>query len=371
MAALFRVAYLVSPAILSDDIHRYIFDGMVQFSGLNPYAAPPDAFLNGTPILSELAAKVNHGSLVTIYPPVAQIFFRLTAPLGIFGMKLALVLVDLSATICLLGVLKQQGLPQERSLLYAWNPMVIWEIAWSGHIDGLALPFLLLAVMMVGEKSVRGSFLCGVFLALAIWVKLIPAMFLPFFLLEAWRTRLGIPLMGLGGVGVSALCVGLYLPDIGNTLETLALYGATWEFSGFFFGLIRGITGMNGASRAVLTLIFGAWVWFLLLKRKKGHLDFGSALMWCAFGWMLTTPTLHPWYGLYLAVLLPLMGTKNKDGVAAGLLPSYTLTLTPLLGYLVLIRYLSQGVWLQGSLPPFFIVVPPLALFLIHRRWKW
>jgi len=67
----------VLPAVpLSDDLYRYLWDGRVANAGIDPFAYPPSA--------PELAAlrddrvwpNVNHPEVPTIYPPVAQLAFR-------------------------------------------------------------------------------------------------------------------------------------------------------------------------------------------------------------------------------------------------------------------------------------------------------
>ena len=70
-AVILRVIMLLAPPTLSDDIYRYRWDGKVQASGRNPYAATP-----ADPRLEELRddewAQINYPRIRTIYPPLAQ-----------------------------------------------------------------------------------------------------------------------------------------------------------------------------------------------------------------------------------------------------------------------------------------------------------
>lgn len=359
VALLLRAPFLFAPPLLSDDIHRYLFDGMVQQAGESPYAFSPAAYETTDPIVSDLAAKVNHPGLVTLYPPAAQLFFRLAAPLGMTGMKALLVAADMAVVCLLLFYLYRRGLPRAAVILYAWNPLVVWEVAWSGHIDALALPFLLGAGMLAtGTGRGRGAMAGGLF-AVAFWVKLIPVIFGPFLLLAA-RRRAGW-LVG-GGAVVSFLLVAPYLASAGNAFETLALYGTTWEFSGFLFRLLRELTGMNLGARLVLVFLF-AWGAGGLLWRygRAGGAPF-SCMGWVAFLWLLTTPTLHPWYGLYLALLVPLMGRATRDLIAP-----YLLTLTPLLGYGVLTDFFARGAWIEEPWIPLCIFFIPVSAWVVGR----
>lgn len=361
VALFLRSPFLFSPPLLSDDITRYLFDGMVQQAGDSPYAVSPEAYETTNPIVSDLATKVNHPHLVTLYPPAAQLFFRLAAPLGMTGMKALLVLADMAVVGLLLLCLPRLGLPRHGIILYAWNPMVVWEIAWSGHIDALALPFLLVAGLLVVGKGRRETIMAGVLFAVALWVKLIPVIFGLFFLLAS-RRRMGW--FAAGGAMASALLVVPYLPQMGNGVETLVLYGTTWEFSGFLFRTIRDLTGINLVARLVTALLFCGGAGALLWRQWRTKMSHFHALGWAAFFWLLTTPTLHPWYGLYLAMFLPLMG----DTFNGKLLAPFLLTLTPLFGYVVLTNFFAHGVWVEGTWTPFLVFAIPLMALAISKE---
>src|SRR5690606_1712690 len=77
-------AALLTQPQLSDDLWRYIHDGRRTAAGVNPYAhAPADAPLATpadmapmTPLGRDIAQRVNHPHLVTIYQPASQwVFF--------------------------------------------------------------------------------------------------------------------------------------------------------------------------------------------------------------------------------------------------------------------------------------------------------
>ena len=71
-------------------------------------------------------------------------------------MKTTLVLCEGVTMWCLLWLLRALGRPREQVILYAWAPILIWEIAGSGHLDSLAmaligLALILLALQMMGR----------------------------------------------------------------------------------------------------------------------------------------------------------------------------------------------------------------------------
>ncbi len=60
--------------------------------------------------------------------------------------------------------------------MYAWCPLLIWEIAGSGHLDSVAMAFIVLALL---ARYRRQPVLTGVFLAIAILLKFYPLVLFP------------------------------------------------------------------------------------------------------------------------------------------------------------------------------------------------
>ena len=68
------------------------------------------------------------------------------------------------------------GFARERSLIYAWCPLLIWEIGSSGHLDSAAMAFIALALL----ARYRGRPLAtGAFLGAAIFIKFYPLVLFP------------------------------------------------------------------------------------------------------------------------------------------------------------------------------------------------
>lgn len=182
-AALMRILPLVTPPSLSSDVYRYVWDGRVQAHGINPYLYIPSA-----PELMELRdeavySKMNRAdSAPTIYPPVAQLIFAATGQVlpSVFGIKLVMVLFEALGIGVMLRLLRLAGLPQSRVLIYAWNPLAVWEYAGNGHIDAANIGFVALALLAV---AARRQALVGVALTAAILCKFLPVVLFPAF----WR----------------------------------------------------------------------------------------------------------------------------------------------------------------------------------------
>ncbi|HEX3969345.1 MAG TPA: glycosyltransferase 87 family protein [Edaphobacter sp.] len=176
-----RLASLFAEPYLSTDIYRYVWDGIVQHAHISPYRYVP-----GSPALAFLRAphqdifdNINRRDYAhTIYPPAAQALFYLITWISptVTFMKTAMVLFEGVTMYALVTLLHSLNLRREQALLYAWCPLVIWEIAGSGHLDSAAIAFIALALL---ARYRNQPVLTGLFLAIAILLKFYPLVLLP------------------------------------------------------------------------------------------------------------------------------------------------------------------------------------------------
>ncbi|HEY1966207.1 MAG TPA: glycosyltransferase 87 family protein, partial [Acidobacteriaceae bacterium] len=180
-AAAWHVAFLAIPTGSDDDVRRYVWDGRLQRLGYSPYLVVPNdpAFAAfHTPDTRTL----NNPELPSIYPPGAQLFFRMITAIheSVFVMRAALATCNLGIVLVLLGVLRRTGQGMHWILAYAWHPLLATEVAGSGHIDILGA--LLLAVSFAALIR-RWRAIAAIALALAVAVKFLPIVLLPLY----WR----------------------------------------------------------------------------------------------------------------------------------------------------------------------------------------
>lgn len=385
VAFAFRLMFLFRSPELSDDIYRYLWDGLTILHGNNPYAfAPSDV----KPLASESAAllsHVNHPHLITIYPPAAQIFFAVGAFLGgILGIKAVLVAADIAVCAVILRILSRMNMPPSRAVIYAWHPLPILEISGSGHIDGAGVFFLMLAFMLLIPRKNDPVFsssnngpapaVAGVVFSFAVLVKLFPLVFFPAFLFLAGRKGMWPFILG-AVIGAAALSIP-FLPGLYNMFTTLDIYVRNWEFAGFLFQSLHEMFPSGSTARQMLAvsflLITAAWYASLFRNRENPAADvYAPSLFPAAFktaycialAFLLLTPTLHPWYALYLVCLLPFVpGT-------AGLVMTWAV----LLSYRVLINFTLLGTWEEKDAIPAIIwaaTIGALVLSWLARRWK-
>jgi len=223
---LIRVVSLFSWPILEIDVNRYIWDGATTLEGTSPYRYSPEQVLSGEPdgtlpedlrrlvglrekskALGTILSRIHYGELPTIYPPVSQAVFAVAvfitpARAGVFThvvvMKTVLVLFDMATVVVVIGLVRLAGKHVGWSVAYAWCPLVIKEIANSGHSDSVAVFLAMLALYLairplargVEGRNGRGLAMVGaVLLALAVGAKLYPVMLAPLFVALWIRTQ--------------------------------------------------------------------------------------------------------------------------------------------------------------------------------------
>jgi len=344
-----RLALLPLAPELSDDVNRYLWDGHVQAAGVNPFEHAPDAS-ELTELRTEYHDEINNPSVPTIYPPGAQIIFLLIALAGsnLLLMKSVWIACDLATGFVLARTAVNRGLDDRPVLLlWLWSPLLIIEVAWSGHLEPLGLLALTLAIYFAGRDTVR-AVAAGVALAFASLTKFAPAAALP-----ALVRRHGLTAMA----GFVATLVVLYAPyaKAGPALfDGLRTYSEHWWFMKGAFSGLETMTGDPLRARhlaAVIVLgVIGWTAW------REFELD--RALLWVLGAGMILTPTLHPWYVLWI---LPMAVLRRSH--AWLLLSGLAFT-----GYFGLGSYQDTGEWAQPGIVRAVLWLPFLAM-LIYDAW--
>ncbi|MFT5089780.1 MAG: alpha-1,6-mannosyltransferase [Candidatus Latescibacterota bacterium] len=370
-ALLFRLTMWNSPASLSDDIYRYIWDGRVQLHGINPYRYAPDA-PQLLPLRNDLHAQINHREVPTIYPPLAQLFFLAAAAVREHPATIKLGLIAFDFALCLLLsrllTLRQQD--PRRVLLYAWHPLPLVEIAGSGHIDALGIFFLMLALyaLVASRKKAAACALAAAFLS-----KLVPALLLPIFWKLSGSTRYTSlrDLVHLEGrlpvFCFPLLCLLGLLPYAGvgsDMVAGLNTYLRHWHFNDFIYSALRDALQVIDPAAA----LHARWLCTALLLSTvyytvKNTVDPIRAAFWLMGAYTLLSPTLHPWYVLWILPFMPFFCRWSWILFAA----------LVLLAYEVLIDYSLTGVWSEknwvkwAQYGPFYLALAAEFLYSYHK----
>ncbi len=380
-AVVFNLILLPTKPTLSDDMFRYVWDGRVQAHGISPYRYPPDA-----PELIDLRRgdtmvwpNINRPSVVTVYPPGAQLAYAIVWRIvgdSLTGFKALVVLAELIGAWLLIRLLRVFQKPQEWVLIYLWSPLLIFEVAQAGHLDGLMLVFLILAFY---ARVTDRYGLLGVSLGVATAIKLFPA-FLLFALLPlpqpwSWRgLRNAIKMMG-GFVAVLAIGYLYYAVQGANPIGFLPQYFNENFNMGLAHGLfeiaqqrqIPGSTLVNlitFGGLAILSIIF------VLRPAATGR----EALLRCVWliGWFtLTTQNLFAWYLLWL---LPLIVVLVEPGrfiglkfapMSAWLIFSGTIALS----YLFFVRWRPVSTVQIIEFVPLYVMLGLSGMIVVRRNW--
>ena len=318
----FRFTMLPTPVVLSSDLYRYFWDGRVQLAGINPYRHPPQAPQLADLRDPEIHPRINRPWAHTVYPPGAQMLFAglaAVAPDRLWALRALLTTCELATMLSLLAVLRRLGLPEGRVAVYAWAPLPIFEVTQAGHIDAVAIPLILGALLAlgVGRSALAGGLLGG-----AALVKLYPAALLP----VLWkRGDRRIPLAFFATVALG------YLPyawGVGwKVVGFLPLYFA--RFEEFNIGLRALLTdgiGLTGTSArffvsGVLAALLIAVLVALGRRRCDSLWDLTAASGIAVGAYLLLLPSsIHPWYIVWLVpflVVLPEPGWWYLTGAVA------------------------------------------------------
>ncbi|MEJ2166755.1 MAG: glycosyltransferase family 87 protein [Desulfobacterales bacterium] len=304
LAVVFRLALVVpEPAVLSNDIYRYVWDGRVQQNGINPYLYPPESAELEDLRDDRIFPNINRKEYPTVYPAGAQVFFRLFHLLvgdSVGGYKAIMVFFDISTLLILTALLQNRGFNPSRIIIYAWNPLVLYEISYSGHLEGLVV-FLMTAALYL--HAVHKKIPAIVMLAISAAVKLYPALLLAAFVNRGDRIKglavfaatillLYVPFVGAGGKIAGFLPV--YLK---NPYESFNL-GLKY----FLMHLIPWLDYDTLSMAFIITLVIAGLIVFLRQKNGMEVLRYGYILTGLLM--ILMPASLHPWYVIMLIPFL-------------------------------------------------------------------
>ncbi|WP_319288165.1 hypothetical protein [Desulfosarcina sp.] len=291
--------------------------------------------------------NINRKDYPTLYPAGAQVFFRVVYSLvgdSVTGFKAIMVFFDILTLVMLAALLRSWGLNLARLIIYAWNPLVIFEISYSGHLEGVTV-FLMTAALYL--YATRKKMVAIFMLALSAAVKLYPAL-----LLAAFLNR-GIRIKGI--LIFASTIILLYLPFIaaGTHLSGFLPVYLNNPYESFNLGVKYLLMGlMPGIEYRVLSWLF---IIVLAIAGLVVFLKHKNTVQAVRQGYMLTglliilmPASLHPWY---VILVIPFLVIYPN--------PAWLVfTCTVSLSYL---KYTSPN----GIMPLWVLLVEYLPLFVM------
>ena len=376
VAVVCRLAPLFAAPFLSSDIYRYAWDGVVQHAHISPYRYVP-----GDPALSFLRAPnqdlfdhINRRDYAhTIYPPVAQMIFYVVTWISptVTFMKMAMVAFEAVTVAALIALLRALGRRQEQVLLYAWCPLLVWEIAGSGHLDSAAMAFIALALV---ARFRRQAWLTGLWLGIAVMIKFYPLVLLPALWWRgdgrgsAWK----MPAAVAGVVAFGYACyasvgmkvfgfLGGYAKEEG--LETGARY--------FLLDWARRVPGLQGLPIWVFygfcAAVFAGltwWAWRVGCQPDSARVGFLAPAAGLAMALMLLFSPHYAWYVIWLVPLLAVQPNLPMVAYLMGFFYGYTTALADPGPKMFLLNE-----YLYGAVALSFVAWVAMRRWPVHRRF--
>jgi hypothetical protein len=273
-------------------------------------------------------------------------------------MKAVMVIFEALSICLVMRLLAELGLPTERVIIYAWNPVAVWEFAGSGHVDAAAIAFIALALL--ARKRERTA-LTGCALACATMVKFYPALLFPA-LYRKWDWKMPAVFVGTVIVGyVPYLSVGR------GVVGFLPLYlkeeGVANGSRFYLVQLVRSVLKIQAYSptscvvaAALILAIVASFAFVRSSEGPRGWLVGAAAIAAAA---LIVFSPHYPWY---FAWVLPVLCALPYTPMI------YLVTASPLL-YLTLMDG-SAGTLLRINTLLYLSFAMFVILDLVARRWR-
>jgi len=306
--------FALSPPLLSLDLFSYVAYGRLGAEhGLNPYVHAPEAIA-----ADQAAMRVQDFSdAVSVYGPL---FTLLTYPLALLGVPAAIWSLKAIAALSLAGIAaisarlaELRGVePAQAAAFVALNPLMLVHLVGGAHNDAL---MILLAMLAIAAALTARPASAGVGLVASAAVKAAGALYAPFVLagLRGERRRL---LAALLAAAVLTALVGLlaFGPDV---LEAVGVAGGN-QGTVSHWSVPATLSRLSGADVDVIRIILAAGYAVsligLLVWTVRGG-DWVRAAGWAAFGLLVASAYMAPWY---LVWLLPLAAVSRDRALLAG-----------------------------------------------------
>ena len=299
-AVVFRLVGVAGSPMLEDDFYRYLLDGCVFLANGSPYGIAPESLFQVnslSPECRDALTWVNNPDLPTIYGPLLQYVFafaHIISPANINLLQVILVLFDIGVILILCRFASARNV-----LLYAWNPLILKEIAFTAHPDIIGVFFLLAAF---AARYHRKTAIAAVFIALSCASKIFALLALPYFLYRQ-KFRYWV---------IVAITIGLlYLPFLiqGYTdMFVAGVFAGHWIFNATIFQLF-GIFLPDLAARLACLGIFASWwTYYFINYHSANPANEIPRIDWIFGMFFLFSPVANPWYMVWLlpfAVLRP------------------------------------------------------------------
>ena len=287
IAVALRLVLLPLDPSLSHDAYRYLWEGQIQAAGFAPFGRIPlDPELAG--LRTPWFGLIPDAGAPTPYAPLAQIAFLAISLAGgaILQAKLLWVGLDLATGWVLGRIAYRTGRSRRLTqLLWLWSPLLVVEVAWSGHLLPLAIFPLMLVVLLARAPAASG-------VALGFSAMVAPATLAA---VPALAARSGYRFL-LGCAAAMALAAAPYAlagPAVLTAPFQALLRDRSLE--GPYLLIESAVPGETAPRLLALALVLSVAVWAARRRRRAE-----ASLLWILGAALLVTPVLRPWYALWI-----------------------------------------------------------------------
>ncbi len=389
--------FTVLPPAGTTDTQSYAIDGNMVVLGHSPYLDTPrqmaqmgDVLAINSPILWQ-QAKSDYGPLATAEEWVSAELGGSSMAQITFWLKLWVAAAFAAVVLLLDRVLRDDPAKRLRAhLLWSLNPLVIWEIVASGHIDGLAVAFGLAGLVVLRfPKATTGSpagpppglvwrcFVSAVLIGVATAIK---SPFGLFGLGTLWAVRRYPVAIASLAAGWLAVVVPSYMVAGLPAIKVLFQRGnqVTWDnlYQVFYrpFGIEPFGSDQVPAHLATIALFLSIAAAVLTLFRMPDGapgLPAVTPALALSIAWIFFWPYQRPWYDVMIIAPLALYSASWLDGVVLARLcfAAVTYMEAGLISYLVWLQsvQLFEGEWITSTVR--MLSAAALIWMCIKRRW--
>ena len=379
--------FTVLPPGGSTDAVSYGIDGAMVVAGHSPYVMTPDQFLATGAQIARNSPKTWQNSL-SDYGPLATASEWAAAELGgssmariTFWLKLWTALAFGAVVLLLDWLLRPDPAMRWRAhLLWSANPLLLWEVVASGHIDGIAVAFGLAGIVALrvsspgADPGLGRALASGLLIGAAIAVK---APFALFALGAAWALRRHLAAALALAAGCLLALAPAYLVAGRPAVTVLFSRGnqVTWDNLYQVFWRPLGYTTYQPAhlvaAAAAATVIVG-FITCLRLPPRAPLLPAVTPSLALSLAWVFMWPFQRPWYDVMIIALLVLYPASRLDWVVLIRLGFGAITYMDAVGLphgWLLSLHMFEGEWITSAAR--LLTVAALLWLCLSGRWGW
>ncbi len=293
------------------DIYRYVWEGKLLLGGWNPYLHAPDSPLLET-LRDGVWADVQHKTFSAIYPPLAEWIFAAMA--AIWAAPIFFRIIFLLTDVAVVALLTRR-FGMTRSLVYAWNPLVIYSFAGGGHYDAI---FVLVLVLSWFAWMDKRFLLAVTWLGAAVAIKWMALPLLAWagwqLVRRAWKDQRFGPVFAGAFLGAAPLVVSYVALSLWTREWTLQLhpplfsqYARSAEFLPGIIGVFWEQSRYHNQWFAIPLAVF----WTVIILRV---VRFERAVEWIFFSIFIFSPMMHAWYFTWI---IPFAVMTRNSGTLA------------------------------------------------------